>query len=164
VDTIYAKDSRGTTFSFLNIIDDATGFQVACCLGELQGPPASRVVLRHFTSFWSSWAGLPHSMQVDRGKEYLANFFDFLKTFGVEQEVIPLGSTLERRKVREGRRSLERSMEEDRFGSKCFWTTSFWQPPLSGRLATLSLVPTAMLLSNGFLEYQIFDYTWCSFG
>ena len=90
VDTIYAKDTRGTTFSFLNIIDDATGFQVVCCLGELQGPPASRVVLRHFTSSWSSWAGLPHSMQVDRGKEYLANFSDFLKTYGVEQEVMPL--------------------------------------------------------------------------
>ena len=42
-------------------------------------------------SAWSSWAGLPHSLQVgDRGKEFMAVFADQLKTFGVEQEVMPL--------------------------------------------------------------------------
>ena len=90
IDTMYAKDVRGTTMAFLNLIDDATGFQVVACLGELGGPPASRAVLRHFTSSWSSWAGLPHSLQVDRGKEYMAIFADYLKQFGVEQEVMPL--------------------------------------------------------------------------
>lgn len=90
MDTMYAKDVRGVTMAFLNIIDDATGFQVVACLGELGGPPASRAVLRHFTSSWSSWAGLPHSLQVDRGKEYMAIFADHLKQFGVEQEVMPL--------------------------------------------------------------------------
>ena len=90
LDTFYARDVRGVTFAFVNIVDDATGFQVVACLGELQGPPASRAVLRHFTSSWSSWAGLPHSLQVDRGKEYMAAFADGLKQFGVEQEVMPL--------------------------------------------------------------------------
>ena len=59
LDTMFAKDACGTTFGFLNIIDDATGFQVVACFGELQGPPASRAVLRYFTTSWSSWAGLP---------------------------------------------------------------------------------------------------------
>ena len=86
----YAEDIRGATFAFLNIIDDATGFQVVTCFGELQGPPASRAVLRHFTTEWSAWAGLPTSLQVDRGKEYMAVFVDNLKQFGVEQEVMPL--------------------------------------------------------------------------
>eukprot|EP00434_Breviolum_minutum_P011223 symbB.v1.2.009904.t1/scaffold605.1/size182108/4 len=90
LDTFYAKDNRGVTYAFLNIVDDATGFQVVSCFGELQGPPASRAVLRHFTAAWSSWAGLPHSLQVDRGKEYMAKFADYLKDFGVEQEVMPL--------------------------------------------------------------------------
>ena len=90
LDTMYAKDAQGTTFGFLNIIDDATGFQVVACFGQLQGPPASRAVLRHFTTSWSSWAGLPFSIQVDRGKEYMANFADHLKQFGVEQEIMPL--------------------------------------------------------------------------
>lgn len=90
LDTMFAKDACGTTFGFLNIIDDATGFQVVACFGELQGPPASRAVLRYFTTSWSSWAGLPFSIQVDPGKEYMANFADHLKQFGVEQEVMPL--------------------------------------------------------------------------
>ena len=90
LDTMYAKDSRGVTFGFINILDDATGFQVVACVGEVQGPPASRAVLRHFTTSWSSWAGLPHSIQVDRGKEFMAIFADHLRQFGVEQEVMPL--------------------------------------------------------------------------
>lgn len=90
LDTFYAKDIRGATFAFLSTIDDATGFQVVTCFGELQGPPASRAVPRHVTTEWSAWAGLPTSLQVDRGKEYMAIFADNLKQFGVEQEVMPL--------------------------------------------------------------------------
>ncbi|CAE7548475.1 RE2, partial [Symbiodinium necroappetens] len=90
IDVFYSKDIRGMLYSFLNILCDATGFQVVCCLGEAQGPPASKVVLRHFLTSWSSWAGLPNSLQVDRGKEYLAHFSSFLKNFGVEQEAMPL--------------------------------------------------------------------------
>eukprot|EP00435_Cladocopium_sp_Y103_P012495 s1884_g3.t1 len=92
VDVFYARDAAGTQFSFLNIICDATGFQVVSCLGQSHGPPASRAVMRHFLTVWSSWAGMPHSLQVDRGKEYLAYFSDYLKEFGVEQEVMPLES------------------------------------------------------------------------
>ena len=54
MDTFYAKDIRGVTYGFLSIIDDATNFQIVACVGELQGPPASRAVLRHFTTSWSS--------------------------------------------------------------------------------------------------------------
>ena len=72
IDIFYSKDIRNVLYSFLNTMCDATGFQVVCCLGEAQGPPASRV-LRLFLTSWSSWAGLPNSIQVDRGKEYLAH-------------------------------------------------------------------------------------------
>ena len=89
-DTMFAKDATGTTYGFLNVVDDATGFQVVSCLGELKGVPAAQIILRHFTASWSSWAGLPTSMQVDRGKEYLAEFSNYLRQFGVEQEVMPL--------------------------------------------------------------------------
>jgi hypothetical protein len=58
--------------------------------GQAQGPPASKAVLRHFLTCWSSWAGLPPSIQVDRGMEYLAYFSDFLKQYGVEQETVAL--------------------------------------------------------------------------
>ena len=99
VDVFYARDAAGTQFNFLNIICDATGFQVVSCLGQSQGPPASRAVLRHFLTTWSSWAGLPQSLQVDRGKEYLASFSEYLKEFGVEQEVMPLESPWKNGKV-----------------------------------------------------------------
>eukprot|EP00435_Cladocopium_sp_Y103_P058473 s1160_g20.t1 len=91
-DTFYAKNSQGKSLAFLNIVCDATGFQVVSCLGELTGTPSSGIVLRHFLTSWSSWAGLPHSLQVDRGKEYMAQFSDYLKQYGVEQQVIPLES------------------------------------------------------------------------
>ena len=91
-DTFYAKNSQGKSLAFLNILCDATGFQVVSCLGELTGTPSSGIVLRHFLTSWSSWAGLPHSLQVDRGKEYMAQFSDYLKQYGVEQQVIPLES------------------------------------------------------------------------
>ena len=89
-DVLYCKDVRGQLYSFLNVVCDATGFQVVSCMGQSQGPPATRAVLRHFLTSWSSWAGLPASLQVDRGKEFLAHFADYFKTFGVEQEAMPL--------------------------------------------------------------------------
>ena len=90
LDTFYAKDVKATMYSFLNIVDDATGFQVVCVLGQAVGPPSTRAVLKHFIASWSSWAGLPQSLQVDQGKEYLAAFANYLKEWGVEQEAIPL--------------------------------------------------------------------------
>ena len=90
LDVFYARDVSSIQFSFLNILDQSTGFQVVSCLGESKGPPASKAVLRHFLTSWSSWAGLPKSIQVDRGREFLASFADYLKQFGVEQEAMPL--------------------------------------------------------------------------
>ncbi|CAE7352234.1 RE2 [Symbiodinium sp. CCMP2456] len=90
IDVFYAKDIKGQLFGFLNVVCDATGFQVVSCLGSNQGPPSTKAVLRHFLTAWSSWAGLPNSIQVDRGKEYLAHFSDYLKAYGVEQEAMAL--------------------------------------------------------------------------
>ena len=90
MDTFFAKDSANSTYAFLNIVCDATGFQVVCCMGLHSGVPSSSVALRHFATSWTSWCGLPYSIQVDRGKEFMARFADHLKTFGIEQEVMPL--------------------------------------------------------------------------
>ena len=99
IDVFYAKDVQSTSYAFLNIVCDASSFQVVTCLGSSQGPPASQAVLRHFLASWSSWAGLPKSIQVDRGKEYLAHFADYLKEFGVEQETTPLEAPWQNGKV-----------------------------------------------------------------
>ena len=99
IDVFYARDSVGEQFSFLNIICEATGFQVVSCLGNSPGPPATKAVLRHFLTTWSSWAGLPQSIQVDRGKEYMLHFSNYLKEFGVEQEIMPLEAPWKNGKV-----------------------------------------------------------------
>ncbi|CAE7766366.1 GIP, partial [Symbiodinium sp. CCMP2456] len=98
-DVFYAKDVNGVLFSFLNVLCEATGFQVVSCMGTSQGPPASSAVLRHFLTSWSNWAGLPSSIQVDRGKEFMGAFASYLKRFGVEQEVMPLEAPWKNGKV-----------------------------------------------------------------
>lgn len=132
VDTMYAKDSRGTTFSFLNIVDDATGFQVVCCLGELQGPLER-----------STLPTLPISSRLSELSKKLC----LLRHPGKEESV--------RKQAAFGRT----------YGGRLFWRQVFldltmfsWQPPLSLRPATLSLVRMAMRPSSGFLEYQTFVY------
>ena len=99
VDVFYAKDIKNVLYSFLNIVCEATGFQVVSCMGTSQGPPSSSAVLRHFLTSWSNWAGLPGSLQVDRGKEFMAKFAGFLKRFGVELEVMPLEAPWKNGKV-----------------------------------------------------------------
>ena len=89
VDVFYGKDIENESFCFLNVIDDATGFQVVSCLGTVRGPPASKAVLRHFLTSWTSWAGLPQSIQADLGKEFMADFTAYMKQFGVETENMP---------------------------------------------------------------------------
>ena len=91
MDTFYAKDIRGVTYGFLNIIDDATNFQVVACFG-VNSKVLQLLVLCSDISPRHGPAGpdCHISVQVDRGKEYMAIFADHLKQFGVEQEVMPL--------------------------------------------------------------------------
>ena len=99
LDVMYCRDAKNVQFAFLNIIDEGTSFQVVTCLGEVHGPPASKAILRHFLTSWSSWAGLPRTIQVDRGREFMAHFADYLKQFGVEQEAMPLEAPWKQGKV-----------------------------------------------------------------
>ncbi|CAJ1448790.1 unnamed protein product, partial [Effrenium voratum] len=99
VDVFHAYDIMNNQYGFLNMIDDGTNFQVVSCLGQSRGPPASQAILRHFLSTWSSWAGLPRSLQCDRGKEFLADFSNYLKQYGVEVEAMPLESPWKNGKV-----------------------------------------------------------------
>ena len=96
IDVFYAKDLRNRFFSFLNIICDATGFQVVCCLGEAQGPPASSAVVRHFLTSWSSKG------RIAKQPPGRPTFSDYMKTFGVEQEAMPLEAPWKMGKVEKG--------------------------------------------------------------
>lgn len=67
IDVFYGQDITGGSYSFLN----ATSFQVVSCLGTL--PPAAKDVLHHFLTTLSTWAGLPRSIQLDFGKEFMTD-------------------------------------------------------------------------------------------
>ena len=86
MDVFYCKDITGLSFSFLNMIDDATGFPGRFMFGFLRGH-------RHAKP-WSgtSWLhGLhgPDSPTLyihDLGQEFMAAFSSYAKQFGVEVE------------------------------------------------------------------------------
>ena len=55
IDLKWVKDSTGTRFHLLNILDLATGFN----LGILLEDKSSKSVMEAFKVFWLSWAGPP---------------------------------------------------------------------------------------------------------
>ena len=57
-----------------------------------QGVPSAKMVLDYFTTTWTSWAGWPQIVRVDRGKEFMEEFADKISEHGVEFDGIPLES------------------------------------------------------------------------
>jgi hypothetical protein len=90
MDVFTAYDCVGTPYLFLNIVCDGTSFQVVFAMREGRGVAKSSTVLLFFTMTWTSWAGWPVKVKVDRGKEFMKDFADSLATHGVELESIPL--------------------------------------------------------------------------
>ena len=59
-------------------------------MGAARGVPSPSLCLTTFCQSWTSWAGWPQIVMVDRGKEWMAEFADRLTEFGVEVQSIPL--------------------------------------------------------------------------
>eukprot|EP00969_Alexandrium_andersonii_P055825 2460479-Alexandrium_andersonii.AAC.1 len=56
------------------------------CLQRGTGSPKSSLVLDTFLSCWTSWAGLPQSIFVDRGREFAKDFLAYMMQYGIETE------------------------------------------------------------------------------
>ena len=87
---------EGSPYFFLSIVCNGTHFHFVACMGPARGAPASNVRLQHFTQPGSSWAGLPTSISVDRGKEWMGEFEATLKEFEVNIKNVPLESAWQR--------------------------------------------------------------------
>ncbi len=96
IDTFHAYDCEGSPYFFLSIVCNGTHFHFVACMGPARGAPASNVRLQHFTQPGSSWAGLPTSISVDRGKEWMGEFEATLKEFEVNIKNVPLESAWQR--------------------------------------------------------------------
>ena len=90
LDCFVAYDCEQNAYEFVNILCDGTGFGVVWCIGRAHGVPTAQNVLHAFTHTWTSWAGWPHVVRVDRGKEFMSVFADGLTNHGVELDGIPL--------------------------------------------------------------------------
>ena len=70
MDVFEEKDSNGENWSWLNIVDQGTGFQVCCLLQSKM--PTSQEILEAFETSWANWAGMPeYGVIVDRAKNFL---------------------------------------------------------------------------------------------
>ena len=80
LDTLFAQDAEGKTHAFLNTVCDGTRFQIVAFLHAGSGMPTAKVALETFLMCWASWAGLPQSIFVDRGREVRNAVRQFPKT------------------------------------------------------------------------------------
>ena len=88
LDLKWVKDSVGTTFYLLNILDLATAFNVCCVLTDKT--PES--VTTAFKECWMSWAGVPEKVVADKGTEYYTVFQEMLSNNGIQYRVVPVES------------------------------------------------------------------------
>ena len=81
MDVFEDKDSNGEVWSWLNIVDQGTGFQVCCLLQSKM--PTSQEILECFETSWANWAGMPeYGVIVDRAKNFLGRLSSHLSNEG----------------------------------------------------------------------------------
>ena len=72
LDVFSEKDASGGEWTWLNVVDEGTGFQVCTLLGETFRNPTSQEVLQAFEVGWRNWAGMPErGLVLDRAKYFL---------------------------------------------------------------------------------------------
>ena len=85
LDVFQEKDSAGQTWSWLNILDQATTFQVVALLPDVHRNPTSTDVLEALHSHWIGWCGYPeHGVVTDRAKYFLADLAEDFDNHGCE--------------------------------------------------------------------------------
>ena len=83
LDIFSEKDAKGHTWTWLNVFDQGTLFQVCSLLGQTHANPTSAEVLRAFTTSWTDWAGFPErGVVTDRAKYFLADFAEEIASHG----------------------------------------------------------------------------------
>lgn len=83
LDVFQAKDADGQSWSWFNVLCQATTFQVCSLLADTHANPTSSAVLQAFETSWTSWAGYPESgLFTDRAKYFVTDFAEALAAEG----------------------------------------------------------------------------------
>ena len=83
MDVIEEADSNGQKWTWLNILCQATSFQVCVLLGETVKNPTALQVLEAFEHGWGNWAGMPeHGIIADRAKYFLGQLAEHMSQEG----------------------------------------------------------------------------------
>lgn len=85
LDLFELRDCAGHKFYFLNILDNASRFQL--CMPVADKTPSC--VVDVFTDLWLQWAGPPRTVTVDQGGEFYGEFTQELESLGVAIHRIP---------------------------------------------------------------------------
>ena len=80
------KDSKGTSYYCLNILDLATTFNVFVLLPN----KTSLAVAKAYQHFWLNWAGVPDKVVTDKGKEFYGDFQEVQAQLGTRFKMIPV--------------------------------------------------------------------------
>lgn len=89
LDVLSEKDSNGDEWTWLNVVDEGTGFQVCCLLSETFKNPNSSEIIRAFEVGWCGWAGMPEKgLIVDRAKYFLASLAQRMTEEGCHVDAI----------------------------------------------------------------------------
>ena len=83
LDIFEIKDAAGDRYQVLHCVCSGTTFQVASALGRSAGVPSSRLCLDTFLKMWTTWAGIPKFLVVDRGTHNRGAFQLELEKLGV---------------------------------------------------------------------------------
>ena len=83
LDVFEEKDASKQSWSWLNIFDQGTTFQVCALLPDSHGNPSGAVVLEALQSHWLSWAGYPErGVVTDRAKYFLSDVAEHFSDHG----------------------------------------------------------------------------------
>ena len=85
LDVKEVKDSNGTRFHCLNILDLATAFNVFVPLADT----SARSITHAFKWAWVNWAGTPEKIVCDQGRDFYGTFQEFCSQMGIKSRFIP---------------------------------------------------------------------------
>ena len=83
LDVFSEKDSKGETWTWLNVLCQGTTFQVAAHLGDTHANPTGAAVLEALNIHWFAWAGYPErGVMTDRARYFLADVAEDIASHG----------------------------------------------------------------------------------
>ena len=82
----WVKDSKGSPYYLLNILDLATAFSISCVVSDKR----PETIAEAFKYYWINWARVPDKIVADKGTEYYTDFQDMFCDLGIKSRLVPV--------------------------------------------------------------------------